>query len=42
MAEELLHYRPTAEAQDNWQGRLQHLIGIAIATRAVRRNPARW
>ena len=35
MAEELLHYRPLADAQDNWQGRLQHLIGIAAATRTA-------
>ena len=35
MAEELLRYRPSADAQDNWQGRLQHLIGIAAAARAA-------
>ena len=35
MAEELLRYRPTADAQDNGQGGLQHLIGIAAAARAA-------
>ena len=35
MAEELLRYRPSADAQDNWQGRLQHLIGIATSARAA-------
>ena len=35
MVEELLRYRPSADTQDNWQGRLQHLIGIATAARAA-------
>ena len=35
MAEELLRYRPSVDAQDNWQGCLQHLIGIAAAARAA-------
>jgi hypothetical protein len=35
MAAELFRYRPTAEAHDNWLGRLQHLVDIAAAPRAA-------
>ena len=35
MAEELICYRLSADAQDSWQGHLQHLIGITAAARTA-------